>query len=107
MESYSSEDVQVVAFDIILHSGEARTSVHNAFAEMRQGRFGEAERLLDEAQEKLVEAHRAQTRLLHDYANEKAIPMEIILVHAQDHLMTCETLREMALEMLELYKAVK
>ncbi|MDN6639670.1 MAG: PTS lactose/cellobiose transporter subunit IIA, partial [Tetragenococcus sp.] len=33
--------------------------------------------------------------------------MDIIMVHAQDHLMTTITLREVALEMLSLYKSVK
>lgn len=32
--------------------------------------------------------------------------MEIIMVHAQDHLMTTMTLREVALEMLHLYRKV-
>ena len=36
---------------------------------------------------------------------EKA-PLSLLMVHAQDHLMTTMTLREVALEMLELYKKV-
>lgn len=31
-----SEDIQVVAFEIILHSGNARTMVHKAFEAMRE-----------------------------------------------------------------------
>ena len=33
--------------------------------------------------------------------------MEIIMVHAQDHLMTTMTLREVALEMLSLYRKIE
>lgn len=53
-----------------------------------------------------MKAHQAQTNLLQEYAGGKEVKVEIIMVHAQDHLMTTMTLREVALEMLELYKKV-
>ena len=74
---------------------------------MRAGKYEEAEAKLQEANDALVEAHNAQTDLLHQYANGEDINMEIIMVHAQDHLMTSTTLREMAVERLEMYKVMK
>lgn len=100
------EEVQVVAFEIILNSGNARTLVHEAFAEMRAGQYDQALAKLDEANSELLLAHQAQTRLLQEYAGGTEIKIEIIMVHAQDHLMTTMTLREVALEMLELYKKI-
>ncbi|MBO0451892.1 PTS cellobiose transporter subunit IIA [Candidatus Enterococcus murrayae] len=101
-----SEKLQEVAFQIILSSGDARTLVHEAFAQMRAEKFNDAESLLNEANDSLVKAHKVQTELLQQYANGERIEMEIIMVHAQDHLMTTMTLREVALEMLSLYKKV-
>ncbi|HEM3504818.1 PTS cellobiose transporter subunit IIA [Streptococcus suis] len=100
----NQEELQVVAFQIILHSGTARTEVHEAFAAMRAGDYETASEKLETANMELVEAHHAQTKLLQDYASGIEIKIEIIMVHAQDHLMTTMTLREVALEMLELYK---
>ncbi|MET3558504.1 PTS system cellobiose-specific IIA component [Streptococcus rupicaprae] len=100
------EDVQVVAFEIILNSGNARTIVHEAFAAMREGNYDLAAEKLEESNKELLLAHQAQTKLLHEYAGGTEIKIEIIMVHAQDHLMTTMTLREVALEMLELYKRV-
>ncbi|MDO5516260.1 MAG: PTS cellobiose transporter subunit IIA [Clostridium sp.] len=100
----TSEDLQVVAFEIILHSGEARTMVHEGFELMKEGKTAEAEKKLDEANNELLEAHKSQTNLLQTYANGEEVKMEIIMVHAQDHLMTTMTLREMALEFLNMYK---
>ncbi|AXI68163.1 PTS cellobiose transporter subunit IIA [Streptococcus suis] len=100
----NQEELQVVAFQIILHSGTARTEVHEAFAAMRAGDYETASEKLETANTELVEAHHAQTKLLQDYASGIEIKIEIIMVHAQDHLMTTITLREVALEMLELYK---
>lgn len=36
------EELQIAAFEIILHSGEARTAVHDAFASMRNGDYKKA-----------------------------------------------------------------
>ncbi|HEM3588893.1 TPA: PTS cellobiose transporter subunit IIA [Streptococcus suis] len=100
----NQEELQVAAFQIILHSGTARTEVHESFAAMRAGDYETASEKLETANTELVEAHHAQTKLLQDYASGIEIKIEIIMVHAQDHLMTTMTLREVALEMLELYK---
>lgn len=98
------ENIQVVAFEIILHSGSARSLIHESFADMREGNFEAADAKLEEANEEILQAHHAQTQLLQDYASGQKIEMEIILVHAQDHLMTTMTLQEVAVEMEYLYK---
>lgn len=103
----NQEELQVVAFEIILHSGSARTSVHEAFADMREGHYNEAVEKLEVANADLLEAHHAQTNLLQEYASGTDIKIEIIMVHAQDHLMTTMTLREVALEMLNLYRKIE
>ena len=96
----NQEELQVAAFEIILHSGTARTEIHEAFADMREGRFDEAEAKLDHSNEEILEAHHAQTKL------GVEIKIEIIMVHAQDHLMTTMTLLEVAKEMLVLHRKV-
>lgn len=102
----NAEQLQAAAFEIILASGNGRTITHEAFKLMREGNFEEAEAKLDEANSAFVEAHNAQTELLQAYASGEELVMEIIMIHAQDHLMTGMTLREVAIEMLELYKRV-
>lgn len=101
-----TEELQVAAFEIILNSGNARTLVHEAFDAMRTGSYELAEQKLEDANGEMLKAHQAQTELLQKYAGGVEIKIEIIMVHAQDHLMTTMTLREVALEMLELYKKV-
>lgn len=103
-EKMTSEELQVTAFDIIFHSGNARTLIHEAFALLRAESFTEAEGKLDEANQEILEAHRSQTHLLKEYASGQKIEMEIIMVHAQDHLMTTMTLLEVAKEMRYLYQ---
>ncbi|CEI81997.1 PTS cellobiose transporter subunit IIA [Oceanobacillus oncorhynchi subsp. incaldanensis] len=100
----NQEQIQSVAFEIILHSGSSRTMIHEAFAMMRNNEFKNAADKLDEANEEVLLAHQSQTALLQQYSSGETINMEIIMVHAQDHLMTTMTLREVALEMLYLYE---
>ena len=100
----NKENLLVVSFDIILHSGNAITMLLEAFELMHEGEFLEAEKKLDDANNELMEAHKAQTSLLQDYVNGEEIVMEVIIVHAEDHLMTTMVLREMAVEMLHVYR---
>ncbi|HEM5082050.1 TPA: PTS cellobiose transporter subunit IIA [Streptococcus suis] len=102
----NTEELQMAAFGIILSSGNARSVIHEAFAAMREGDYDKAEELLEVANADMLEAHHSQTGLLQEYASGTEVKVEIIMVHAQDHLMTTMTLREVALEMLALYRKV-
>lgn len=102
----TEEELQLAAFEIILHSGTARTSVHETLDAMKNGAFQEAEEKLAAADEELLQAHHAQTDLLQKYASGTEIKIEIIMVHAQDHLMTTMTLKEVAIEMMHMYKKI-
>ena len=61
---------------------------------------------LDAADAELLEAHHAQTDLLQKYASGTEVKIEIIMVHAQDHLMTTMNLKEVAVELITLYQRV-
>ncbi|HFI0160697.1 TPA: PTS cellobiose transporter subunit IIA [Streptococcus suis] len=102
----NTEELQMAAFGIILSSGNARSVIHEAFAAMREGDYDKAEELLEAANADMLEAHHSQTGLLQEYASGTEVKVEIIMVHAQDHLMTTMTLREVALEILALYRKV-
>lgn len=104
MPKMEEEKTQLVAFNIILHSGTARTNIHEAMELMRESKFEEADRKLEEANDELVLAHQAQTDLLQEFSRGTTIEIQIIMVHAQDHLMTTMTLQEVAKEMEYLYK---
>ena len=53
-EKMSSEDIQLVAFNIILHSGNAKTKIHEAFKSMRQADFTLANQHLEEANQEIL-----------------------------------------------------
>lgn len=104
MNELSTDDLQMISFQIIMNSGDGRSDIHEAFSFMREGDFDEAEEKLKEANDKIVKAHNSQTDLLHGLANGQKMNIDVLLIHAQDHLMTTMTLREAATEMLFLHR---
>lgn len=106
VQEMDEQKSQEVAFAIILHSGSARTLIHEAMELMREAKFDQADIKLQEADEELVQAHQAQTDLLRKFSSGTKIEIQIIMVHAQDHLMTTMTLLEVTREMEYLYKKV-
>ena len=59
------------------------------------------------AEADLRKAHEVQTELLQREASGKKQPPTMLLVHAQDHLMTALTVKELAQEMIELYRRLQ
>ena len=100
-------DQELIALNLISNSGVARTKAFEALSKARKGEFNEAKSLLKEAEESSLLAHKAQTELLQAEANGEKLDYSIIMVHAQDHLMTTMTLLEVAQEMNYLYQKNK
>ncbi|MEC6747228.1 PTS lactose/cellobiose transporter subunit IIA [Marinilactibacillus sp. XAAS-LB27] len=93
-----------VAFQIILFAGNGKSSAMEAIQEAKEGNFEEADKKLKEAGEELGKAHQHQTTLLQNEARGEQQQLNIILVHSQDHLMTAMTVRDLATEIVEIYR---
>ncbi len=96
-----------VAFRIISVAGSAKSNSMIAIREAREGNEEAALEALGEADENLHEAHAAQTKLLTQEARGDAVNVNIILVHAQDHLTGAILTRDLAGEFLELYRTLR
>ncbi|NWQ43511.1 PTS lactose/cellobiose transporter subunit IIA [Bacillus sp. EB106-08-02-XG196] len=73
----------------------------------RSGQFDKAEQKLNEAKQELNKAHRFQTELIKKESGGDTYDIRIILVHAQDHLMNAMTLKDMAVEIIDLRREIK
>lgn len=103
----TGEEMQVLSFNIILHAGNARSSAMEAIALAKAYRFTEARDKIQEADQEFTEAHHVQTQLLQDEANGKENEVTVILIHAQDHLMTAMTVKDLANEMIDMYEKME
>ncbi|MDP4144460.1 MAG: PTS lactose/cellobiose transporter subunit IIA [Bacillota bacterium] len=98
------DEVKNIAFDIILYAGNGKSCSMEAIREAKKGNFQRSEELLKEASEELTKAHKYQIRLIRNDVRGETIPLDMLLIHSQDHLMTAMTVRDLAAEIIELYK---
>ena len=98
--------MEEIILNIIMHSGEARSCSMEAIALAKAGDFNGAEELLIKADEELGYAHNAQTSLIQSEATSDKIEFSLLLVHAQDHLMTTMTFKDLAVELIEIHEKI-
>lgn len=100
-------DLESISMTLIAYSGDARTKFFKALALARKGDLPGAEELMQKAKESSVEAHNAQTQILTQEARGKEIEVNVLLVHAQDHLMTSMLAGELIEELIYLHRENK
>ena len=72
----------------------------------KRGEFEKARELIRMADEELGYAHSSQTSLIQGEAANDQNDFSLLLVHAQDHLMTTMTFKDLAVELIEIHKKV-
>ena len=94
------------AFQLITHAGNARSAALMAIEAAREFDFEDAKKNMQEASDAMYEAHHIQTELVQQEARGEHVPLNVILVHAQDHLtMAIESIRN-AEEFIHIYKVL-
>lgn len=100
----NKEELQMLGFEIVAYSGDARSTLMNLLREVRQGNFEHVEEALKDADENLKLAHNSQTQTLADEAAGSNLDIGFIFIHGQDHLMTTLLLRDLVQDFIELYR---
>ncbi len=95
-----------IAFQLILHSGNAKSLLMEAMYKARDGKFEEACSKVNEANAELKRAHHSQTSLIQSEAGGQQYKINILLVHAQDHLMNTLTTRDLVEEIIYLHEKI-
>lgn len=98
------EEANMVGFEIVAYAGEARSKLMDAINLARDGKYEDAEKLVEEANESIKEAHNTQTQMLANEAAGDTVDVGFIMVHGQDHLMTTLLLKDLVQHLITLYK---
>lgn len=98
------DNLEHFVITIIVKSGEAKSSAFEAIQFAKKGEFDKASELLNQSNENLASAHQMQTSLIQTEAGGNKTEVTLLMVHAQDHLMTAMTVRDLAREIVELYE---
>ncbi|MGL4335635.1 MAG: PTS lactose/cellobiose transporter subunit IIA [Turicibacter sp.] len=102
-----NEKIMEISFNIIATAGDAKNLAMEAIRESKVGNIAEARELIAQSRKGLVNAHKFQTQLIHAEANGEKTEMSVILVHAQDHLMTSMTFQQLAEEFVDMYERIE
>lgn len=95
-----------IVMGIIMAGGNAKAHAVEAITAAKKGDFTEAEKKLEEANQAIVDAHNTHTEMLTAEARGEHTPIDLYMVHAQDHLMTGITFVDLAREIVEVYKKI-
>ncbi|VBB06990.1 phosphotransferase system lactose/cellobiose-specific iia subunit [Lucifera butyrica] len=93
-------ELEQVVFQIILHAGDARNYAMEALRLARGKNFTAAGELMEKAKVELNKAHHVQTNLLQEEAGGKKPEVSLLLIHAQDHLMTTIVAKDLIEELI-------
>ena len=105
--SSEAEELEEVVMGLIINSGQARSLADGALKMAKQGDFEAAKAMMEQSRMALNEAHLVQTKLIEGDQGEGKMKVSLVLVHAQDHLMTSMLARELVTELIELHEKLK
>lgn len=101
------EGMELISFQIISAVGTARSMYIEAIEEAKKGNIEQARKLIEEGEEIFVEGHKAHAGLIQQEANGEAVIPQLLLVHAEDQLMSAEAFKIIATQFIDLYERLK
>jgi len=93
-----------LGLELVAYAGEARSYLLEALDYARNKKFDNISNLLNEAEQLIVQAHRTQADMLFEEAKGNFNEVTITMVHGQDHLMTTILLKELVINLIELWR---
>lgn len=97
-------DSEQVCLQMILHAGNARAAAYQALASAALGDFPAAQASLEEADRELALSQRQHQAALAAEAQGVAAHPTLLLVHAEDQLMTASSERTLVEQVVQLYR---
>lgn len=94
----------MAAMELVGNSGESRSLSFEAIQLSKEGKIEEAREKIKQAKESMLKAHSIQTGLICKEADGEDFKIGLLMIHAQDHLMTSILARELAEELITVHE---
>lgn len=98
------DEIELLCFQIISNVGAAKSLYIEAMHKSRENEFDEAYKLIEEGQIIYSEGHKAHFELVQKEAAKEDIKLSLLLMHAEDQMMSADTIKVVAEEFIELRK---
>ena len=92
---------------IIANAGAAKGSAFGALQFAKEGDFARAAEQLRESDAALSQAQESHRQLLQMYAQGEVPHVDVLLSHAQDHFMMSTLAKDLAGELVQVYRQIK
>ena len=93
-------------FEIIIHAGNAKAAAYEGLRLAQTGDSDAATGQMSIAEAELALAHKVQTELIQRQVRGESDVVTLLAVHAQDHLMSAISERDLIDNMIKLHKTV-
>ena len=100
------DQLEMAIMNIIINAGDCKNHAYMALSMVNEGKYEEADKEIELANEALGKAHDGQTEMLQKEAAGEKVDFSILFVHAQDHLMTAISEKNLIEQIIELRKVV-
>ncbi|QIK69860.1 PTS lactose/cellobiose transporter subunit IIA [Erysipelothrix sp. HDW6C] len=101
------EGLELLSFQMISFNGSARSCFVEAITAAKEGDFERAEQLMAEGEEQFIEGHRVHAQLIQQEAQEGSTAVNLLLIHAEDQMMSAEVLKIIAAELIDIHKRIQ
>lgn len=105
-KEFSLEELSQVAFQIITHAGEAKSEAMMAIYDAKENKINEAREKIDKANKAMIIASEQHFELIQSEAQGNRIQIPLILMHAEDQLLSTQTLILLAEEIVNLHEKI-
>ncbi|MDR1794072.1 MAG: PTS lactose/cellobiose transporter subunit IIA [Erysipelotrichaceae bacterium] len=100
------EEMQMLAFQMIAGIGTAKSMYLEAVELAKEGKYEQAKAHLEEGKALYAEAAHSHLDLLAKEANGEDLPFSLIFMHAEDQLLSTETIGLICEEHIALYEKI-
>lgn len=100
------EEIESVSFQMISAVGMARSMYIEAIQKAKEKDFEAAKDLMKQGEDMFIQGHHAHAELIQKEANGEKTEFALLLMHAEDQLMSAEAFGILANEFIDVYKAM-
>ncbi|MCE0493164.1 PTS lactose/cellobiose transporter subunit IIA [Vibrio salinus] len=100
-------DLESTVMELIINAGESKSYAMKALQCAKKEKWEEVNELLAHSTESLKRAHTVQTKLIGLDEGTGKVPVNLIMVHAQDHIMTSMLARELIEELINIHRQLQ
>lgn len=100
------EILENISFQMVSAVNEARSYYLKAVQAARARDFKEAQKLIEYGDDRYTAGHAAHTQLLQMEAAGNITQVNMLIMHAEDQLMSAESYKVLAVESIHIYEAI-